>query len=379
MPPSSNSPQPSHPFQRLHLFVPILAGATLRDRLIACLGALISIALTGFICGWILGYARNIPLIVAPMGASAVLLFAIPASPLAQPWPIIAGNTVSALFGVIVAQTIHDPILAIGVGVSLAIAAMSVTRSLHPPGGAMALTVIVGGPAVSASGFLFPFIPVMLNSVVLVALGIAFHRFSRRAYPHVTATAPSNTHRTQDPPAEVRAGIQPADVDAALAMLDETFDIDRRDLDRLLRQVELQALVRLHGDLLCSDIMSRDVISVGNEEDPRRAQFLLLDHNIRSLPVVDGDGRLQGSIGLREIVDAAGPIGQVMSQAATALPYEPAVSLLPALTDGRTHAVVIVDTDRRVLGLITQTDLLAALARPASAGARSPSRPAEAG
>ncbi|HEY4252387.1 MAG TPA: HPP family protein [Roseomonas sp.] len=363
MPHDPESARGSHPFRRLRLFVPILAGATLRDRLLACLGALVGIALTGCLSGLLFGQTPAIPFIVAPVGASAVLLFAVPASPLAQPWSIIGGNTVSALVGVAVARVIHDPVLAIGVGVSLAIAAMSFTRSLHPPGGAAALTAIIGGPAVTASGFLFPFIPVALNSMLLVALGIAFHRFSRHAYPHKAPAAPPSTHRTRDAPAEARMGFQPADIDAALAMLDETFDIDRGDLVRLLRQVELQSFVRLHGSLRCRDIMSRDIVSVGSEEDPRRARFLLLDHNIRSLPVIGDDGRLQGSVGLRELADAAGPVGRVMSQAMTASADQPAVSLIPALTDGRTHAVIIVDADQRVLGLITQTDLLAALAR----------------
>src|SRR5688572_32570628 len=131
------------------LFVPILAGATLRDRVIACVGALASIAITGAVCGFALGNGYDVPLIVAPMGASAVLLFAVPASPLAQPWSIIGGNTISALMGIIAAYLIHDPIIAIGVGVSLAIGAMSLTRCLHPPGGAAALTAVLGGPVVT--------------------------------------------------------------------------------------------------------------------------------------------------------------------------------------------------------------------------------------
>ncbi|PWJ88222.1 HPP family protein [Mesorhizobium loti] len=57
------------------------------------------------------------------MGASAVLLFAVPASPLAQPWSIIGGNTISALVGVIVTQFVHEPVLATGIAVALAIAA----------------------------------------------------------------------------------------------------------------------------------------------------------------------------------------------------------------------------------------------------------------
>ena len=350
--------------REFRLFRPILAGATLRERLIGCLGALIGIALTGLITGWIVGDGAHIPLIVAPMGASAVLLFAVPASPLAQPWSIIGGNTVSALVGVTAAHFISNPILAIGVGVSLAIAAMSFLRCLHPPGGAAALTALIGGPAVSASGFLFPFVPVCLNSLILVGLGIAFHRISRRNYPHVAKPAPANVHGTADAPALTRVGFSARDVDAALSTLNETLDIDRADLDRLLLEVENQALARTHGGLTCGAIMSRDVVTIGLHEPVARARELLLRHNIRTLPVVDGAGRLAGTLGLRELsLRGDAGVAQAMSEARTAGLDERVVTLAALLTDGRTHAVVVTAADRTVLGIVTQTDLLATLMR----------------
>jgi CBS domain-containing membrane protein len=271
---------------------------------------------------------------------------------------------------VLAAHLIPDPVVAIGVGVSLAIAAMSVTRSLHPPGGAAALTALIGGPAVTSAGFLFPLFPVCLNSVILVALGIAFHKISRRNYPHVPVPAAVNTHGTADLPPPLRVGFTSDDVDAALVELHETLDIDRSDLDRLLRQVEHHALVRTQGDLTCREVMSRDVVTIGMDASAERARELLIAHNIRTLPVVDGAGRLAGTLGLRELT-LHGEVGlaQVMSEARTARPDAPIVALASSLTDGRTHAVVVVDEDRRVLGIITQTDLLATLTRLISAKA----------
>lgn len=76
-------------------FEPILARATLRERLIGCLGALLAIASTALISKLVLGPESHLPLIVAPLGASAVLLFAVPTSPMAQPWEIVGGNTIS--------------------------------------------------------------------------------------------------------------------------------------------------------------------------------------------------------------------------------------------------------------------------------------------
>jgi len=88
----------------------ILPGATLRDRIIASLGAMAGIGLTGFLSAVVLGQTwgqsgnLTLPLLAAPMGAVAILLFATPASPLAQPWPIIGGNVISALAGIITAR-----------------------------------------------------------------------------------------------------------------------------------------------------------------------------------------------------------------------------------------------------------------------------------
>lgn len=230
---------------RFRLFAPILAGATLRDRMVACLGAILGISLTGIISAYVFESDFHLPLIIAPLGASAVLLFAVPASPLAQPWPIIGGNTLSAFIGVSVAYFIHDPMIATGLSVSLAIMAMSFARCLHPPGGAAALTAVVGGSTVTSMGFMFPLVPVALNSIVLVALGYFFHALFGKSYPHSHphAIAPTNDKLRKEPP-EMAGGITSDDVDAALAELGEAFDIDREDLKELLQLAESKAVVR---------------------------------------------------------------------------------------------------------------------------------------
>lgn len=214
----------------IRLFAPILAGATSGDRLAACVGAFAGIAITGLLGAWLVGASAGL-LIVAPMGASAVLVFAVPASPLAQPWPVIGGNAISALVGVAVAHWVPVPALAAALAVSLAILAMSLTRSLHPPGGASALLAVIGGPQVAALGYGFALVPVLLNAAVLAACGIAFHRFTRHSYPHRAAPAvPTMPH--------------PEDLDAALADLGETFDVAREDLDQLFARVAHHAAKR---------------------------------------------------------------------------------------------------------------------------------------
>jgi CBS domain-containing membrane protein len=96
--------------------------ASRRERIKSCIGALIGLFLTEWICRHFLQGFN--PWFVAPMGASAVLLFAVPASPLAQPWSIIGGNLVAATVGVACARWIPEPGLAAGVAVAVAIALM---------------------------------------------------------------------------------------------------------------------------------------------------------------------------------------------------------------------------------------------------------------
>ena len=211
-------------------FKPILAGANLCDRLVTSLGALAGIALTYLFSAVLLHSSVPLPLLVAPMGASAVLVFAVPASPLAQPWPVVGGNVVSALVGVATARLVPTVPVAAGLAVGGAIAAMSLLRCLHPPGGAAALTAVIGGPAVAAAGYRFAFEPVGINALVLTTAGLVFHRFSGHSYPHRPVSRPAELAGEQ--------GLHRADIDAALAEAHETFDISRADLDALLRRAE---------------------------------------------------------------------------------------------------------------------------------------------
>jgi CBS domain-containing membrane protein len=115
------------------------------ERFRSCLGALLGISFTAAVMRVFLGENAFIPLLVAPMGASAVLLFAVPASPLAQPWSIIGGNIVSAIMGVACATWITNPIDAAPIAVARSIGAMFAFRCLLPPSGAVALTAVSCG------------------------------------------------------------------------------------------------------------------------------------------------------------------------------------------------------------------------------------------
>jgi CBS domain-containing membrane protein len=224
---------------RSRLFTPLLPGTHVLARVLACIGAAIGVSLTMIVCMQFPLEASDLPVIVAPIGASAVLVFAVPASPLAQPWSVLGGNILSTLVGVAAVQMIPDMRVAAGVAVGGAILVMSLFRCLHPPGGAAALTAVIGGPAIHGAGCAFAFAPVGINSVALVALAMMFHRMTGHSYPHRPAAAPAQVDA-----ARAAAGFHLEDIERALEEWPDSLDISRDDLDLLLSRAELHALKR---------------------------------------------------------------------------------------------------------------------------------------
>jgi len=175
----------------------------------AGLGAAFGILAAGLVVRFWPELGLGLPLLIAPIGASAVLLFAVPASPLAQPWAIVGGNTVSALCGIFWMKVLGDPAYAACLAVASAIAAMSLARCLHPPGGACALTCVIGGKAVVAAGWSFALVPVALDSALLVAFGVLYNSAVRGNYPHRAAQFAA--------PGPARAGFSMADIESVLS------------------------------------------------------------------------------------------------------------------------------------------------------------------
>ncbi len=147
---------------------------------IGAVGGGLGVGFAAWVSLWLASALHESVWLAAPIGASAVLVFAAPASPFAQPLPVIAGNTVSALVGVAVASLVHDPALAACLSVGLAIAVMSFLRCLHPPGGSTALLCTL----LHVRDPLFAAFPVLINSVLLVAFALAYNNLVRRGgYP----------------------------------------------------------------------------------------------------------------------------------------------------------------------------------------------------
>lgn len=161
----------------------IQPASTRSEELISTLGGILSIALISLASYRLLGLQATLA-IVPSMGASAVLLFAVPHGPLSQPWALFMGHFVSAIIGVTVAQWVPDMIIASGLAVGFAIGAMLLCRCTHPPGGATALAAVIGGDAIHQLGYFYVLVPVLLNCLVIFTVAISFNNFFPwRRYP----------------------------------------------------------------------------------------------------------------------------------------------------------------------------------------------------
>ncbi len=199
---------------------------SLKEKLISALGGLISILLIVTVSRHALHHDGS-TMLIASMGASAVLLFAVPHGQLSQPWPVLGGHLLSAVIGVLCARSIPHVPLAAACAVGGAIAVMHQCKCIHPPGGATALTAVIGGTGVSALGYAFVWTPVLQNALLMVAVAVIFNSlFPWRRYP-----AFLNRKRAATPAG--RPEVTHESVIAALRSLDSFVDITEDDLIRV--------------------------------------------------------------------------------------------------------------------------------------------------
>lgn len=147
-------------------------------------GAFLGIGLVGWLDHYFLS-PMDLALIIGSFGASAVLIYGAIGSPLAQPRNLLGGHFISAIIGVACYKLFPDlPWLAAALAVSLAIAAMHATVTLHPPGGATALIAVIGSEKLHALGFLYALVPVLLGATLMLLVALAVNNIPKtRRYP----------------------------------------------------------------------------------------------------------------------------------------------------------------------------------------------------
>lgn len=145
-----------------------------RHILYAWLGAILTLGTIGW-----LAEITHAPLVMAPFGASAVLLFAHPDSLLTQPRNVLLGHFLGGSIGLIAGTALGEGWLAMALAVATTIAATKATRSVHPPAGA---TAIVCMHAHAAWSFLLA--PVLAGSALLVLAAAVYNNtIEHRRYP----------------------------------------------------------------------------------------------------------------------------------------------------------------------------------------------------
>jgi CBS domain-containing membrane protein len=264
--------------------------------------------------------------------------------------------------------------------------AMHLTRSLHPPGGATALIPVLGGQSIQDLGFQFLLTPLALNVAVMLAAAQLQNRFTGLVPAKLPERAPSD-----DVPSLERVGIRGEDLRAALAESKVFVDVGESELNDIYQRAAGHAYRREFGAITCATIMSRDLVTVEFGDDLEFAWQLMQARGIKALPVLNRTRRVEGIVTLSDFfrhaqvrrwdtldkrlkellrrttgVTSKKPevVGQIMSSPVVTVRAEmPFADVAPVLAGRGIHQVPVVDGRDKLLGLITQSDLIAALHR----------------
>ena len=357
----------------LHHLYPALPAFQRREQLRAGLGALVGISLCALVVRIDAVMGGSALFLVAPLGATAVLVFCVPNSPLAQPWSAIVGNVVAAVVAMFAITFVPAP-WTVGVAVGGAITAMMFLRALHPPGGAVALLTALDPSSAQDAGLLFPVMPIGVLTAILVVAAIFYNRLTGRVYPF-----------RQPKPDDVqdhahRLGLSNAQLGALLERFNQSTNVGVADLGRLLAAAEAEAVEHRFDGTLCADIMTTDLITVRPDTPLPEILKRFRQHAIKSLPVVGKDMTLQGIVLQADLLAAVATSGltatwrqrqtaqfaaDVMRPAERAVPHDLPVGVLLNRLAAHGSEVVPVLREDRLAGILTRSDIIRLLLRGA--------------
>ena len=214
----------------------------------AAFGEKLRSGLTGGLAIFLLAWALHfLPqpqfplLLLGSMAASAVLLYAVPHSPLAQPWNLVGGHLFSAICGWLRMAYISDPLLAAGVAVGAAILLMYVLNCLHPPGAATALTLVLGASQFQQMGLPWTALIVTANTGIMLLLALLINNaLPHRRYPQMPTTQPHAT----PPPSQIIIIPEQHDLEWVLSHQDSVLDISIEDLSEVYWLAQQRAQAR---------------------------------------------------------------------------------------------------------------------------------------
>lgn len=357
-----------------------------KEKAITALASFFAILLTGLITR---SFApEQSAILVASMGASAAILFAISSSPLAQPWPFAGGQLVSALVGVTCAAYIDDLALAASAAAGTAILLMLALRCLHPPGAATALAPVLSGTHHTTPDFDFVLIPVGINVLMMLLLAWLINRLIlRRSYP--ARLTPAKQADKQPQTHGNLVAITARDVEQVTRNLDHFLDIGNDELLKLFTHLQLLSFQNQTGKLSCGEIMLRDIVTAEYDTKVEVAWTLMHEQSLKALPVLDSNRRVIGIVTRYDFLknlkltpyrsfqekwlnfvkssssihtDKPEAIGHIMTRKVRTLSADAHIAeLVPLIVDEGHHHIPVVDTENRFVGMVFQSRLLSAL------------------
>jgi CBS domain-containing membrane protein len=212
----------------------------------AAIGMAMGTLLSVWVCSLVFGIevAQHL---IGPLGASAVLLFAVSSGALAQPWSILGGYLSAALVSLLMAHLLGRTLGSACLAAGLAVVLMCWLRCLHPPAGALALTLVLADPATIAMDWK-ALGPIMLGAATMLLCALAYNNLTRVRYPK-RASEPVALIPADHPPVDSQA-ITTEDLKRALADMEAFFDVTPEDLEQLIHASELHARRRSVGEVL---------------------------------------------------------------------------------------------------------------------------------
>lgn len=338
-------------------------------------GIVFGLLVTGLLSRWWGGDTSSIWM-ASSLAASAVLLFGMPASPLAQPWPVLIGTVLSVLVGAGAQVFIPDTAIACAVAVGLSVMLMVPLRCMHPPGAGFAAYVVLE----HINGLTLVVFPIFFNVAVLLVCAVVYNTMTGRRYPH-----PQHSLKRALDPSGGHDVFTSEDLDAALSHYNQVLDVSRADLEGLLHIAGRSAFNRNFGNLRCSDIMSQPVFAVESAVPQKEAWALMRQEHVKALPVVDAEGIVIGVVSVSDFVRQAtldapegvaqrirhlvtgrsaskGKVEALMDSEAQVVQADCLlVDLVPLFSAGGCHHMPVVDAHKKLVGIVTQTDLIRAL------------------
>lgn len=363
---------------------------SIKGKLLSVISSFIAI----LIVAWVTqksGVSAAYPIIVASMGASAVILFIMPNSPLAQPWPLVGGHLVSAVIGITCVQLFTDTIFASACASGGSILAMLLLRCLHPPGAATALTPIIAGAPVNFMNYSFVLMPVGINVAIMLVMAIFINRWVLRyEYP----TVPHQTDNKMNKAGIIaqsskRTGISERDLEQALENMDRFMDVSSGDLSKLLTNAQMESFKRTRGNMTCADIMVKNVLAVEYGTEVEEAWKIMQSKGLKAIPVIDRARHVIGiitwndffkfiNVGANETfqekfrafirrtpevtADKPESVGHIMTTKVSVLPESTHIAdLIPLMSRLGYRQIPIVNKENRLVGMVYQANLIAAL------------------